>query len=320
MKGRFVMVSRGIASFVLVATIAASIGVTITAAHTHTDRTLDARLSGYPEVTISISDSGIAAPETVDAGRVAMIQENRGSEPAHMAVVRLPEDVTNAQAEADLAAAGDNLAAAIPEWLFRATFAGNPDRAAPGGEAVALVDLMPGRYLILDPVHPTRRTYAEVVPSDATVASRDNPTADVTVELFEMDFTMPATVPAGRQPWQVTNTGAALHEIAIMPVPDGATKEQVIAAHGAALAGQPLPADLASSWPDVTGADLLNALTVVDGVGASSPGAIVWAQFDLEPGTYAAVCYVPSGETTHLMEGMVKVFTVTADGTPPSTV
>jgi hypothetical protein len=51
--------------------------------------------------------------------------------------------------------------------------------------------------------------------------------------------------------------------------------------------------------------------SLINGSGAMSGGRSVWVQFDLPPGTYAAVCFVPSaGFMPHLMEGMVQVFTV----------
>src|SRR5262249_30396396 len=129
----------------------------------------------------------------------------------------------------------------------------------------------------------------------------DDPVPDVVAAMFEMDFEVPARVAAGRQVWQVTNTGAAIHEMAIQRVPVGATKDQVIAAFGALLQGQPLPAELGPAWADWQ-------FDLVNGVGATSAGGRVWAQFDLKPGTYVALCFVPGGNgEPHLMAGMTKV-------------
>ena len=89
-----------------------------------------------------------------------------------------------------------------------------------------------------------------------------------------------------------------------MPVPAGATPDQVVAAIAAVETGQPLPSELGVAWANWT-APLIN------GVGATSAGGTVLAQFDLAPGTYAAVCFVPGGDgTPHLMMGMVEIFTI----------
>jgi hypothetical protein len=113
----------------------------------------------------------------------------------------------------------------------------------------------------------------------------------------------------------VTNVGAAPHELAIMPVPTGATAEQAVAALLAAFeaeeAGKPfdsrqLVADLGAAWANWT-------MELVHGVGVSSPSHQVFAQFELAPGTYVALCFFPALVTfqPHLMSGMSSIFTVT---------
>jgi hypothetical protein len=197
---------------------------------------------------------------------------------------------------------------------------GNPDRAAPhGGQAAALVDLVPGRYLVLDPYRtPAEGARFEVTPgADVVATAVGDPSADVEAKMYEMAFDLPSVVPAGRQLWQVVNAGTALHEIAILPVPADARAEQVEAALMAALhaetagehfEGQAAPADLGASWADWR-------LRLLHGVGVTSPGRSVWAPFDLVPGTYAAVCFVPDpvSGTPHLMMGMTELFTVTSE-------
>jgi hypothetical protein len=43
-----------------------------------------------------------------------------------------------------------------------------------------------------------------------------------------------------------------------------------------------------------------------------NPGSTVWAEFDLEPGKYTAVCYFPDVKTgkSHAALGMTKELTV----------
>jgi hypothetical protein len=180
---------------------------------------------------------------------------------------------------------------------------------APGDVAPAFSDSIPGMIAGAELIGPRNLSHliAMLASQDAPPVRAD-PVADVVATMFEMDFAMPSVVPAGRQVWQVTNTGTAIHELAVQPVPAGATKEQVIAAFTALYAGQPLPADLGPVWSDWQ-------YDLVNGVGATSPGGTVWAQFDLQPGTYVAICFVPSNDVPHLMAGMTRIFTV-SDAAP----
>jgi hypothetical protein len=273
---------------------------------------LDARLEGYPELTMRVTEETIEAPARVAAGRALVVQQNDSTETAHFFIARIPDDVTEDRLGADLAIERVTAADQTPEWLFRSTFVGNPDRAAPGSRSVALVEFAAGRYVVMDPLRPAKYDRFEVVGDAAAVSE---PEADVVAEMYEMAFALPSAVPAGPQVWRVHNTGAALHEIALMPVPADATADQAMDAIAAALRaeaagepfeGQPAPPDLGPVWADWR-------LELVNGVGASSPGRAVLAHFDLEPGTYAAVCFVPSGDgVPHLMAGMVQVFVTTA--------
>lgn len=322
----------------LLALVALGVSREIASARVIDPSLVDSRLTGYPDVIIRIEDEAIEVPATITAGRTLVVQENNTAHEAHFFILRLPDNVADEQIAADVA----NLVASTPEWFYRSTLVGNPDRAAPnGGQTYAVVDIAPGRYIVMDPLaQPAKFTrfdavapvtfapaISEALPGIAVasifgprnlshiVAMRAAqsvatpvaaPAADVVATMFEMDFEMPENVPAGRQIWQVTNTGAALHELAIQPVPAGATNEQVIAAFGALYAGDPLPDDLFPAW-------ISWQYGPTNGVGATSTGGTVWAQFDLEPGTYVAICFVPSTDgVPHLMAGMTKVFTVTA--------
>jgi hypothetical protein len=281
---------------------------------------VDPRLAGYPELTIRLTEERVEAPASVPAGYTLLVEENVIDHPGHAFVLRVPDDV----AESDLkeALAGDSLVQEIPEWFWRADFLGNGDRAALDRPAVSLVDLEPGRYVAGDPYRPaTEYARFEVTEeAGAQPESAGNLEADVDATLFEMGFELPETVPAGRQIWEVTNTGAMLHEMAIFQVPVGATPADVEAAAAAELqaemSGDPAKARatidaMGDEWKGWTGLPNL-----VAGVGVLSPQRVSLAQIDLEPGTYGAVCYIPepSSGKAHLMLGMTEVFTVEAPG------
>lgn len=278
--------------------------------------TLDPRLVGYPEVVIRLTDEKIEAPATVTGGRVLLVQENAETILGHGFVMRLPDDVPEADLTAALAPGVPPLAVATPDWFWRATFVGNADRSAPsGGRAVGLVDLEPGRYLAGDPYRPPAEfARFEVTAPDPAVSTLDDPGEDVAATLVEMAIELPATIPAGPRVWEVVNKGAMIHEMAIVPVPAEATVEQVQEALTAALAAemaggvfeeQGAPAGFGAEWAGWRAGPIA-------GVGVASNGRPVWPQIDLAPGRYAAVCFIPLPQTgqRHFEMGMATLFTV----------
>ncbi len=306
---------RFVSHAILVLTMMAAVWTSV-AANSAGMLALDPRLAGYPELTIRLTEDGIEAPASAPAGRTLLVEHNDENYPGHAFVLRIPDDVLDSAILEALA--GPAVAEETPEWFWRAEFLGNGDRALPGRPAVALVDLIPGRYLVGDPFRPSDQfARFEVTAPASTADAASDPDADVIAELFEMGFALPDGVPAGRKVWEIRNTGAMLHEVAIFPVPTGATAEQVTAAVSAELevefGGDPARA---RATIDALGPDWKNwSADLVAGVGVLSPQRSSWTQFDLEPGTYGAVCFVPEpiSMTPHLMMGMTDVFRVTGD-------
>jgi hypothetical protein len=277
---------------------------------------LDARLAGYPLLTIRLTEERIEAPANAPAGRTVLVEENATDEPGHAFVPRIPDDV--ADEDVTEALTGAPLVQEIPEWFWRAEFLGNGDYAAPDQTAVSLIDLAPGRYLAGDPFRPRSQFARFEVIDKVDLQAPDFLGADMTVELFEMGFEMPQTILAGRYLWEIENSGAMLHEFAILSVPTGASKTDVETAaaavltaemNGDATATRATMEALGEEWADWSGEE-------VAGMGVLSPQRTSVVQIALEPGTYAIVCYIPepASGTPHLMLGMSDVFTVAATG------
>lgn len=249
---------------------------------------------GFPEVTITIANGEITVPAQVEAGRVLITYENLGEESSHPLLMQLPADVTLDAAVTDLGPE----AMEPPAWFLDATFPGFVGETLPGETSHAVVDLTPGTHVVLDdaPVP------FEVVASDATPAAAGVPQADGLVRLFEMGFEFPETVEPGRQVWEVTNTGDLPHELLLLRSSEPVTAEQIL---------ELFMMEDERATP-VGGGPSLADIEPVGGLGWLSPGATAWTEVDLEPGTYAAVCFVFDPETgmPHLMLGMVGTFTV----------
>lgn len=274
---------------------------------------IDARLQGYPTVTVRLTDDAIIAPGDVAAGPTVLIVENEEEEPGHAFVFRVPDEVSDAELASTLSSG--TVAESTPDWFWTADFLGNADRATTEQPAVALVGIEPGRYVVGDPFRPVTEFAQFTVPAPA-LAAANLPEPDLAIELFEMGFSLPDQLEGGPQLWQVRNTGGMLHEMAIFPVPAGATPEQVQEAVSAELAtefgGDPAEARAAI---DALGGEWVGwSSDLTAGVGVLSPQAATLAQVNLEPGLYGAVCFIPEPNSgiPHLMMGMTKVFEVTA--------
>ena len=248
---------------------------------------------GLPEVTIAVDDAGFTAPSGTTAGRLLMTVEHAGGKPLHFFAVRVPDEVSDEQLAADQASAAE------PAWvdMTKLELLGTPDWPPPGGRAQGVVDVSAGRWMLVDPTD-GRDVALWTVGAGSGGAPAAEPAADVEVGLAEMDFTgLDRPVPAGPRVWKITNRGALEHELALLPVPAGSTKDSVVQAIADLLQGKGDPSQFAP----------------VGGQGVASKGVTSWQRFDLEPGTYAAVCMSPMPGTDyapHALEGMVEVFTV----------
>lgn len=138
---------------------------------------------------------------------------------------------------------------------------------------------------------------------DAADEASANPLNVVTVTAGDYYFEMPDTLPAGLTSFHLVNRGQELHHVQAIRLAEGRTLQDLVEHFSSAHTTPP--------WA-----------TEVGGPNTGVPGAETEATFDLEPGTYAILCVIPSPDgVPHLMKGMMKeVAVVSASGeraTPP---
>ena len=114
----------------------------------------------------------------------------------------------------------------------------------------------------------------------------------VTIDAHEFAFGMPSTIPAGVTRIQVVNTGTLLHHVQLMKLSGGHKADEL----AKAFAGGPPP-----DWA-----------TPVGGPNGVEPGDTTKVIQTLEPGTYAAICFIPIPDVPHFAKGMVTGFEVVA--------
>jgi hypothetical protein len=116
----------------------------------------------------------------------------------------------------------------------------------------------------------------------------------VVVTATDYAFTMPERLAAGVTTFRIENHGRELHHLTLIRLTGGHSLADLMAAF---KAGGPPPA-----WA-----------VFVGGPNAVDPGGTSFSTtLDLRPGSYAAICVIPSPDgVPHLMKGMTKTITVT---------
>ena len=112
----------------------------------------------------------------------------------------------------------------------------------------------------------------------------------------------PDPVPAGPQVWEVTNSGEQhAHHAVFFRIPDDVTADDIVADFASLMSGTP-PA----------GPPLISQRQHVGYAALQSGGQTTWIELDLEPGTYAVICFIvdPATGMPHVLNGMAITFTV----------
>jgi len=146
------------------------------------------------------------------------------------------------------------------------------DAAKPGGTTEVTIQFPEGDYIALDP-----EAKIPFAPFSVTAASGEYemPESEYEVEAGDFYFEMPKTIAAGPVTLAVTNAGEQSHEMSLGFVKGGSEEGE--------------------------------AFMLVP-----APGGTAWAEFNLEPRKYQALCYFPDPKTgkPHIKLGMRATFTV----------
>jgi hypothetical protein len=291
-------------------------------------------------------DGTVDVPQEVEGGRYLVVVEVAASETlalADVSFVQVPSGMTVEEMAAQAEAAGEENA---PPWLYETVLAGGVSVAAGSVGSVVvdltegewLVDVFtedvdedegegengedaegedqaeasPAADEAGSPAADEgdmeegfEPTVLTVTDEATAIAAVDIPAGQM-VEMVDFDFSIPDTVPAGPQIWQVTNTGSQPHHLIIEKTGGAVTEEQlgqlIAFEFGMAEAGATPAADL----PDP------EQFTPAGGLGLLSSGQTAWIELTLDPGTYIALCFIPDQETgmPHIAMGMYEIFTV----------
>jgi hypothetical protein len=251
-----------------------------------------------PTLELTLTDTGFAIAQPLTAGRYRVVVTNAGTlTDSHFALGKIPDEVTDAQYEAFLAAMDNTEDLSFEEIGF----VGVPDWPEPGERVSGVIDLDPGKYLLFDPISGRA---SQTLTVEGEVGAVAEPEADLTVELQEMEFVFPqAAITRAPQRWKLTNTGAMSHELAVLPVSPEMT-EETFAHMLEVMMSLPEDATPPSELPEFV-------YQPVTAIGILAPQHTSWLDVQLEPGHYMAVCMLPFGTGyPHAMDGMYRLFEV----------
>ena len=270
---------------------------------------------GLPELRIQLADGAIQVPEQVDAGLVLLVVENSLEFPSGVSFIQPPEGSSidevlgilgpppAASPEAGAAPEGGEEMGPPPPLFYEMTWAGGAF-APPGGEAEVALTLTPGEWLVASDPESGLAPVTLTVGEGTTTETPEVP-ADATITMDDYQFQFPDEVAAGQQVWEVTNEFDQPHEMFIVRTPRRLTVDEVnqiltLEEDAELPPGLPNPAEFQD----------------LGGVAPISEGQTVYVEMNLEPGAYAAVCFIPDQESgmPHAFKGMVTVFEIGEDG------
>lgn len=259
-------------------------------------------MHNYPELSLTVQDNAIEGPDSLEAGFYTLNVANESSLEPDLSIAKLNEGISVEQAleafEALVAsfATGEGGAEAEQQIASAVTMVGGPSIPNP-----AVIELEPGEYLAFSiganedgQSHTSMGLHKQFTVAESSTPA-EAPQADLTVNMLEFAFTIPDEVQAGEQVWEVQNVGEQLHHLVLMKIQEGKTMEDIMA-FMQNEEGEP-PADEAG---------YVNVL---------SPNQHNFVTFDLEPGSYVALCFITDAETgqPHVALGMIDAFTVAGE-------
>jgi hypothetical protein len=255
---------------------------------------------GLPVLEISVSEAGVVAPETFEAGVVLVKVTNTGGAPTTFALVDAPDGITAEMISADL------LNPVISDFWLESKAPLVHD-VMPGATMSAAVLLEAGSWMIagssgsLEAESGTPIGGAEMtVTGEVAEGAADAIEAVATMEFGEYEFVIDGAIPAGPAIVKLTNSHTVIHHAVIFGSDRLYTDEEAHAGVMALMTGSSPTADFMMS----------EAPAFV--TPALAGGGTAWIEVNFEPGFYLAICFIadPGQETPHVMMGMIKSFEV----------
>jgi len=263
---------------------------------------------GYPELHVTVTDSAIQAPAEVPAGPTLLTVDNQTNEGTGVFLIAPPPGMSMDEFRATAEAtppqgATPSAEEEFPSFFYDAILSGGPS-VGPNGHGQAVITLQPGDWAVASEGNQPPAMIK--VTEGATPTAAAEPKADLSVNLQEYAITIPQQIDPGPKIWKMSNVGQQPHVMYMVKTPRLLTMDEVMSLLQLPENATPAPE---SGLPNPQEFEDVGGMTVL------SAGHTAWMAFDLEPGYYVAICFIPDkvSHQPHAALGMVSIFTV---GTP----
>jgi hypothetical protein len=264
---------------------------------------------GLPTLDLTVDASGLSGmPGSIAAGRYLVTVTGPPASPDHdsgAVFLQIPEGMTMDDLNATAATPAAGQQEGPPSWFYDVLLPGGVNLQGTGDtvSGSTVMDFVPGNWVASQPEFqggPIPFTVTGEMPTDLPVPDSN---ATVTLSSFAIDVSSGA-LQAGENTIELENHSDQPHFLLMIPVPDGTTLDNVEATLQGDMSGTPGPGAIPNAD---TIAPVLSTVT-------QSGNTTQWVTANLEPGTYAALCFVGDKDTgvPHAFMGMYNVFTVEA--------
>lgn len=260
-----------------------------------------ASAQAVPQVVFTASTENLTGPASIEEGYVTLALDNQDDGMRAHGIFRVKDGADLEEAKSLVVRAFSGEDTSEDEKLLADGFYGGAVFVEPNTQKEVGVTLVPGTYVVYADgitdeglsMESEYVTTLEVTPS--TTPNATPPTPDYTIQMVDHAFAFPADIKAGEHLFRVENLGHQDHMMFISKYKPGKGHEDAMA-----LLEDPT-ADSSTVFEEET-----------IGVHGIAPGKFNDVVFDLEPGTYGAICFVTDPETgaPHAFLGMMQSFTV----------
>ena len=248
----------------------------------------------HSPITFTTHDFFFRGPANISGGWQTIRLVNEGRDYHQIQFLQLPSGKTFADFQASLRA---DPARGIPHWIHRR---GGVNSVAPGAQAVAVVNLVPGDYVIVCGI-PGRRGQPHFVQGmmgslqvkPSPISPTTPPSADVTITAVDFSYALEGNLTPGSRTINFKNEGTQAHEVVLLKLQPWASTQYWLNAY------------LPGGAPNPTG-------ETIGGVVGLDPGLDNYVQVDLKPGRYGLLCFLrdPLTGGPHFTRGMWMDFEV----------
>lgn len=245
------------------------------------------------ELLVTAKEFSFTSQDTIESGYIRVRMESAGKELHHLQLIKLENGLT---AEQVLEQARREVLV-FPDLKF----VGGPSVPGPSGASEVVLDLEPGKYLMVCYMtHGKVRHLLMGMTRKLTVIPAREPGAtppqeDERMALHSYGFGMDSVIKPGGHVFRVENQAEEPHEVDIVRIPDGSSVEQAMA--WLKQPGGPPPFEPSG------------------GTMILSKGKVAYAGLTMRTGQYMLLCFVPDTRDgrPHIAHGMVRVISVRED-------